>query len=88
MYRVYASGPDGSSTYPECWGAEAKSRGKLVTECGSIDAAVKAAIQDDRANDIYVHNGEYWEHVGGVICGTVDRNVRDAQKGAKDGLLQ
>lgn len=75
-YEVRASGPDGSSTYPECWGVGHRSRGQLVAECSTLEAAIQAAIGDDRGDDIYVHHRGDWEHVGSVTCGRLDRQLR------------
>ncbi len=42
-YKLYALGPDNSGTYPECWGSQATSDGRLIAEASRLAELVEAA---------------------------------------------
>jgi hypothetical protein len=72
-YDAYASGPDERSTYAQCWGSTATSRGDPVAQRVSLRAACDAAISDGRAVDIYQHLSYGLSHIGTYYGGAPDR---------------
>jgi len=58
-YNVYATGPDGRSTYPECWGHN-NSRGRYVGTAHTLEDARQMAWEDSRDVAIYC-NRKYLE---------------------------
>ena len=46
-YRLYEMGPDDDSTYPECWGSQARSLGRLIAEAdGRRELAARPDARD------------------------------------------
>ncbi len=41
-YVLYATGPDNRSTYPECWGAAGRSRGRYITAADTLPDLIPA----------------------------------------------
>ena len=74
-YEVRAQGPGDGSTYSECWGSTATSRGRLVVSVSSLAEALTAAIEDDRDDAIYQHRRGNWEYLGSVDRGRVQRSL-------------
>ena len=75
-YDAFASGPDGRSTYPECWGSNATSLGYEVIIGANLDTAIDAAQRDGRAVDIFERDQLGRAYVGSYCSGEADRLMR------------
>lgn len=63
-YTLYQTGPDNSSTYAECWGSTARSRGREVASASTLVGLMKAVNQFGHDNwAIYGPGGRH-------ICGS------------------
>lgn len=69
-YRLLAQGPDNSSTYPECWGNQATSDGRLLRSAKKLALLAKTAkllthdnwcIQDTQTG-IWISSRGFWRH--------------------------
>jgi hypothetical protein len=62
FYILYQRGPDNRSTYPECWGSTATSRGRVIATADTLDGLAEAVRRLGHDNFCI------W-NLAGYVCG-------------------
>jgi hypothetical protein len=65
FYILYQRGPDNRSTYPECWGSTATSRGRVIATADTLDGLAEAVQR------LGHDNFSIW-NLAGYVCGGKD----------------
>lgn len=83
-YTLYQTGPNSSSTYPECWGNMSTSPGRKIAEGANLANLMEAV--DALDHDNFVIRGPGGHHVAtGRKAFYAIPYVRNLMKFAKDG---